>query len=52
LKGPKVRNGPQEGPGDRKEAWRVAWSANLEKMGNLSLQKGELPKLLSIVFYL
>jgi len=35
-------NGPQEGPGDREEAW----SANLEKMGNMSLQKGELLKLL------
>jgi len=52
LKTPKVRNGPQEGPGDREETWEVAWSTNLEKMGNLGLQKGELPKLLCIVFYL
>jgi len=52
LKGPKVRDGPQEVPGDREETWEAAWSTNLEKMGNLSLQKGELPKLLCIVFCL
>jgi len=52
LKAPKVRNGPLEGPGDREEAWGAAWSANLEKMGNLGLQEGELPKLLCIVLSL
>jgi len=40
LKVQKLGNGPQEGPGDREETWEVAWSTNLEKMGNLSLQKG------------
>jgi len=51
LKDPKAGNGPQEEPGDREEAWGAAWSTNLGKMGNLSLQNGELPKLLHIVFY-
>jgi len=36
---------------DRENVWVVAWSANWEKMGNLYLQKGDLPKLLHIVFY-
>jgi len=47
----KLGNGPQEGPGDREEAWGAAWNANLGEMGNLSLQKEELPKLLCVVLY-
>jgi len=50
LRVQKLGNGPQEGP-DREEAWGVAWNANFGTMGNLSLQKGELPKILCIVFY-
>ena len=52
LRVQKLGNGPQEGPEDREEAWGVVWSANLEKMGNLGLQEGELPKLLCIVLSL
>jgi len=47
---PKVGNEPQEVPGDKEEAGGATWSVNLEKMGNLGLQKAELPKLLCIIF--
>jgi len=46
-------NGPQEGPGDRQsESLGSSLECKMEEMGNLGLQKGELPKLLCIVFYL
>jgi len=52
LRVQKLGNGPLEVPGDREEAGGgSAWSTNLEKIGNLGLQKGDLPKVLSIVFY-
>jgi len=43
---------PRKGLGTERRLGQAAWSANWEKMGNLNLQEGELPKLLCIVFYL
>jgi len=48
----KSRMDPRKGLGTERRLGWAACSANLEKMGNLDLQKGELPKLLCIVFYL
>jgi len=50
YKGPKARNGLQEGPGD-KCGLGVWLGAQTGEMGDLVLQRGELPNHLKIVCY-
>jgi len=43
LKVQKLGNGPQEGPGEKEEAWGgVAWSANRGKTGQLEPPEGRV----------